>query len=183
VRIFTIGYLTLVAVCAIFFLDLGMRDQCGSKHEHSLVLGGGVNLTSGSGFLRETGSGVFGSEPVVHFDPPVLPEEDCSSYATAAEEWWCFYRWSMQEFEAATRSGFRAPQSVHDEGSGRLVMYGEGSAIGHVDWAHPVGFAIIDCDRHSLMLDGSGSAVAATIAWDPKGACLRVLDILPRRTR
>jgi hypothetical protein len=183
VRIFTIVYLT---VCVVFLVGLGTCAQCGSRHEATLILGGG-GFSSGSGLFRETGSGVFTMEPLVRldsvmrFDPPVRPEEDCGSYATAAEQGWCFYRLSVREFQSATRSGFRTPGPIYDEGDTTLVDVG--SAFDRVDWDHPVGFAIIDCDHHSLMLDGSGSTRAATIEWDPKRACLRILDVLPRRTR
>lgn len=101
------------------------------------------------------------AEPVA----PVAPES-CNTKPTAAEQWWCLYRAEVKMFSDATRSGFAAPAPVRNQGN-HIAMDGL-----TIDWSHPVGFAVIDCDNVATMLDGKTPPV--TIQWDAKRSCLLV---------
>lgn len=97
--------------------------------------------------------------------PPPAPDDH--SCLAELRRWSSTYDQEVRMFEAATRSGFASPGFFRQEGAALLFD-------GDIDWHHPVGFAVIDCDRKGYLIDGKTSA---TISWDASRKCLVVHEM------
>ena len=93
---------------------------------------------------------------------------------SAAAQWAELYDMELKRLQDMTRSGFLTPAGVRDIPGGVGIQIGDDRGTGEMDWSHPIGFALIDCDRHSHMVNG---AKGATIRWNTKRSCVTVVEI------
>jgi hypothetical protein len=85
-----------------------------------------------------------------------------------AKEWMDLYNEEMHQLESMTHDGFLTPAPVQQHGDEISIA---SDTSGTIDWDHPIGFAVIDCDRKSHMIDGANSV---RLSWDTKRHCLVV---------
>jgi hypothetical protein len=112
-----------------------------------------------------------------HPDARTDRASSCLDRPDVDEQWACLYDQEVHDFTNATRSGFAAPLPVVNEGADIVMHLKETTTI---DWAHPIGFAVIDCDRKSTMLDGKAVPLSVEISWDTKRSCLHVSPVRGR---
>lgn len=93
------------------------------------------------------------------------------SHAAFADEktWQDFYYQEVKQLQDMTAAGFLTPVAPRQQDD-HIVL---DSPLAGIDWAHPVGFVLIDCNHRSAMVDGKTSA---TISWDVKRHCLIVKE-------
>jgi|HubBroStandDraft_2_1064218.scaffolds.fasta_scaffold292282_3 hypothetical protein len=97
------------------------------------------------------------------------PTDDQRTAVDIAQEWRDLYYKELGQLQNMTGAGFLTPRPVQQQQPGGAVFI-DGWDL---DWSHPIGFAVTDCDHRPHMVDGS---IAVTIRWDPARRCLIAVD-------